>query len=49
MADSFSPAYQIEKIAQGQYLLPWFGLSVPRPPPGAPSNYPASTDAPHYY
>jgi hypothetical protein len=45
----FGPAYQIAEIAQGQYLLPWFGLSVPRPPPGAPSNYPATTDAPHYF
>src|ERR1700683_1371820 len=49
MAGGFGPAYQMEEIAQGQYLLPWFGLSVPRPPPGAPSNYPAGTDAPHYY
>lgn len=45
----FSPAYQIEEIEQGRYLLPWFGLSVQRPPPGSWSNYPAATDAPHYY
>src|SRR5580658_1573989 len=45
----FSPAYQIAQIDAGHYLLPWFGLSVPRPPAGATSNYPASTDAPDYY
>jgi hypothetical protein len=48
-ADGFGPAYQIQAITAGQYLLPWFGLSVPRPPPGVPSNYPAATDAQHYY
>jgi hypothetical protein len=45
----FTPDYQIVQIERGQYLLPWFGLSVPRPPPGAPSNYPSSTDRPYYY
>ena len=47
--DGFGPDYQIQEIEHGEYLLPWFGLSVPRPPPGAPSNYPSSTDAPHYF
>jgi hypothetical protein len=45
----FSPAYQIEQIEKGGYLLPWFGLSVLRPPPGSWSNFPSATDAPHYY
>jgi hypothetical protein len=49
VATGLSPAYQITQIARGQYLLPWFGLSVPQPPPGEWFNYPQTTDAPLYY
>jgi hypothetical protein len=49
VATGFSPSYQIAQIAKGQYLLPWFGLSVPQPPAGEGFNYPQATDAPHYY
>ena len=49
VATGFSPSYQIAQIAAGQYLLPWFGLSVPQPPPGEWFNYPQTTDSPHYY
>jgi hypothetical protein len=48
-ATGFSPDWQIEALERGQYLLPWFGLSVPRPPAGESSNYPWTTDSPHYY
>ncbi len=48
-ATGFSPDWQVEALEQGQYILPWFGLSVPRPPAGANSNYPWITDAPYYY
>jgi hypothetical protein len=49
LATGFEPSYQIDQIAQGRYLLPWFGLSVPRPPPGEGFNYPQVTDGPQYY
>ncbi|HVN44314.1 MAG TPA: hypothetical protein VMT66_03605 [Steroidobacteraceae bacterium] len=49
IATGFDPGYQIEQIKQGQYILPWFGLSVPRPPPGEWFNYPQPTDSPLYY
>jgi hypothetical protein len=49
VATGFGPAYQIGLINDGQYLLPWFGLSVPQPPPGEWFNYPQATDSPHYY
>jgi hypothetical protein len=49
VATGFSPSYQIAQIAAGQYLLPWFGLSVPQPPPGEWFNYPQTTDSLHYY
>jgi hypothetical protein len=49
VATGFSPSYQIAQIAQGQYLLPWFGLSVPQPPPAEWFNYPQTPDTPHYY
>ena len=49
VSTGFGPSYQIEQIDRGQYLLPWFGLSVPQPPAGEGFNYPQSTDAPHYY
>ena len=45
----YGPTYQIAEIAKGQYLLPWFALSVPREPPGKWSNYPQWTDGPYYY
>jgi hypothetical protein len=49
LATGFGPSYQIVQIEQGRYLLPWFGMSVQRPPPGEWSNYPQLTDSPRYY
>jgi hypothetical protein len=49
-ATGYGPAYQIREIEAGQYLLPWFGLSIARVPGDTGlSNYPAATDAPYYY
>jgi hypothetical protein len=49
-ATGYGPAYEVSEIEAGQYLLPWFGLSIPRLPSDTGlSNYPATTDAPFYY
>jgi hypothetical protein len=49
IATGFGPAYQLEEIQSGQYVLPWFGLSIPAAGLARLATYPAATDASHYY
>jgi len=43
----FSPAWQIEQISRGQYLLPWFWLDEP-PTGRSRRGYPSVSDAVYY-
>ncbi|HEV2443854.1 MAG TPA: hypothetical protein VGT07_15125 [Steroidobacteraceae bacterium] len=44
----FSPAWQVEQIRRGQYLLPWFWLGVPPTDPPSLPGYSTVSDALYY-
>jgi hypothetical protein len=44
----FSPAWQVEQIRRGQYLLPWFWLGVPPASPAKDPGYATVFDATYY-
>ncbi|HEY2037737.1 MAG TPA: hypothetical protein VGG96_12025 [Steroidobacteraceae bacterium] len=44
----FTPAWQVEQIRRGQYLLPWFWLGVPPASPAKDPGYATVFDALYY-